>query len=230
MYWEEVWNSENLIHKRKFWGIFSVSFFLSSSRPHSLCTNPACSMLAGVFLCKRPILWDGRMAMEAFDGQHTKAKRQALIPRSVPQLPLWLHNTASGIALHFLWPWREKFTDFYTLNPWAYSLQTHALYMQELKDTVFMCTHVLIHSYYQKHTCLHIFAHKQVLTYQLVSCGQVKCATNIQWCHYNSLFSHHQQWEPHSMCCPIESPLFFNPLESLEVPVCPKSHDWFEMR
>lgn len=35
-----------------------------------------CSMLAGVFLYKRPILWDARIAMEAFDGHHTKAQRQ----------------------------------------------------------------------------------------------------------------------------------------------------------
>lgn len=35
-----------------------------------------CSELAGVFLYKRPILWDARIAMEAFEGHHTKAQRQ----------------------------------------------------------------------------------------------------------------------------------------------------------
>lgn len=58
-------------------------------------------MLAGVFLYKRPILWDARMAMEVFDGHHTKAQRQRgrlWYTYQSPLLPLWLHNTATSTA------------------------------------------------------------------------------------------------------------------------------------
>lgn len=50
---------------------------VSSRRPHTpRAPLQPCSELAGVFLCKRPILWDARIAMEAFEGHHTKAQRQ----------------------------------------------------------------------------------------------------------------------------------------------------------
>lgn len=44
--------------------------------PTPLTPLQPCSELAGVFLYKRPILWDARIAMEAFEGHHTKAQRQ----------------------------------------------------------------------------------------------------------------------------------------------------------
>lgn len=50
---------------------------VSTGRPHS--PEPPlqpCSELAGVFLYNRPILWDARKAMEAFEGHRTKAQRQ----------------------------------------------------------------------------------------------------------------------------------------------------------
>lgn len=76
---QTYWNEENsdLRMQRDISEEYSV---LPSFSPPAAPTPSAplqpCSMLAGVFLYKRPILWDARIAMEAFDGHHTKAQTQ----------------------------------------------------------------------------------------------------------------------------------------------------------
>lgn len=82
-FWER-----NMFRKEAKWKfVTNIQCFPRSptAAPNPRAPLQPCSELAGVFLYKRPILWDARKAMEAFEGHHTKAKRQALIPGSVPQ-------------------------------------------------------------------------------------------------------------------------------------------------
>lgn len=128
----------------------------SPGRPHSLSTTPACSMLPGVFLYKRPILWEARIAMEVFDGRHTKAKTRALI-LSLHLLPLWRHDAAAGSEdrtcsppastcrlLHQVekpHPPGTKFVHNYTMKPSAIT-HSHLLHMYTLMHTSCTCTFI----------------------------------------------------------------------------------------
>lgn len=109
-----------------------------------------CCMLAGVFLYKRPILWDARMAMEVFDGHYTKAKRQALIPVSVPLLPRWLYNTVSGVAL--LIPSAHIDSKVENPHPWGRNSHTFAQWIHAYKQ--YKLTHT-VHAYARIY-CIHV--------------------------------------------------------------------------
>lgn len=134
---------------------------ISSSlpQPPPLPQHHSCSMLAAVFLYKRPIQWDARMAMEVFDGHHTKAQRQRgrlWYPYQSPLLPLLLHNTASGTALLLLSAQKVEKLHPRGRNLHNETLGTHSICTltrtaHTCSQRLHPCAYVFIYS--EKHMC-----------------------------------------------------------------------------
>lgn len=123
-----------------------------------------CSRLAGVFLYKRPILWDARKAMEAFEGHHTKAQRQKagfdtrigsptsssdFIIKPVVELD-FLCRHIQRLKRRSLVPRGEIHTLVYTMNPRSRRLQCVCTRLPFLhrSHVIFMCTRALIHAFF----------------------------------------------------------------------------------
>lgn len=162
-----AWEGKKFSKEAKWKFVTNIQCFPPSppTAPTPLAPLQPCSELAGVFLYKRPILWDARKAMEAFEGHHTKAQRQKgrlWYPDRFPNQLLWLHNKASGGARLRLSahtetkaekprpPWGEIHTHVYTMNPCSCRLpvlvQSPSLPL--CSHAVFMCTRALIHAFF----------------------------------------------------------------------------------
>lgn len=149
--WGMKWTWKVRCKRENVWRIFGTSLPASLSATHAV-------MLAGVFLYKRPILWDAQTAMQGFDGQHTKAQRQRgrlwyLYQSPTASLASWYSHwySPASSAAH---------TDSTVENPPAPGTNSHKFtHIYQTLHTYSMCTPTcILHARVPRHKYCNLFA------------------------------------------------------------------------